>query len=380
MQRPAQSLVAADIPQKEEAYCDGSAERQASKMPKVFAGVQTMRGIAALLVVCGHAVSARPDMVGHALAEGALTILASGVDIFFVISGFIIARTAAAQRNPLNFVLRRALRIYPVYWLALLAAFASSCWITMAPGERPALDAGTIVAWTYPNWYIGPAWSLAFELHFYAAVAIILAIKPSRLFEILFAWVGMVIVMLYFPIPLGIWSHPLVLEFGAGVAIAYLLINRGLRFSPRAVAYSAGLFFAGWYWIFVHGAADPQCARVPTYGLGAGLLIHTVVSAEIEGRSFSPVLQYLGKISYSLYMVHYPLVNWIANFDGPWLLSTLGTVVAIVLLSIGFAIALHILVEAPILSWGGKLSIMRRSRSPSDTRNARRAYASGRAE
>ena len=142
MQRPAQSLVAADIPQKEEAYCDGSAERQASKMPKVFAGVQTMRGIAALLVVCGHAVSARPDMVGHALAEGALTILASGVDIFFVISGFIIARTAAAQRNPLNFVLRRALRIYPVYWLALLAAFASSCWITMASGERPALDAG----------------------------------------------------------------------------------------------------------------------------------------------------------------------------------------------------------------------------------------------
>ncbi|MCA1364988.1 acyltransferase [Bradyrhizobium sp. IC3069] len=363
MQRPCQSLVAAEVPPQGETYRDGSAKCQASKTPQVFAGVQAMRGIAALAVVCGHAVSARPDMVGPELAEGALTILASGVDIFFVISGFIIATTAAAQHDPLNFVLRRAVRIYPVYWLTLLAAFVSSCWIALAPGERPALDTGTIFAWTYPNWYVGPAWSLAFELHFYAVVAIILAIKPNRLFEILFAWLGLVIVALYFRIQLGICSHPLVLEFGAGVGIAYLLINRGLRFSPRVVACSAGLFFAGWYWIFVHGATDPQFARVPTYGLGAGLLIHAVVSAEIEGRSFSPVLQYLGKISYSLYMVHYPLVKWIANYDRPWLLSVVGTVIVLILFSIGLAAAMHILIEEPILRWGRRLSLMRRSQT-----------------
>ncbi|WP_439366573.1 acyltransferase family protein [Bradyrhizobium sp. DASA03005] len=366
MQRPPQSVVTAESPPRGETYCNGSAIRQTSKTPQVFTGVQAMRGIAALLVVCGHAVSARPDMVGYELAEGALTILASGVDVFFVISGFIIATTAAAQRNPWNFVFRRAVRIYPVYWLALLAAFASSYWIALAPGERPALDVGTIFAWTYPNWYIGPAWSLAFELHFYAAVAIILAIKPNRLFEILFAWLAMVIVALYFRIQLGICSHPLVLEFGAGVGIAYLLISRGLRFSLGVVACSAGLFFAGWYWIFVHGATDPQFARVPTYGLGAGLLIHAVVSAEIEGRSFSPVLQFLGKISYSLYMVHYPLVKWIANFDGPWLLSAGGTVIGLILFSIGLAAASYILIEAPILCWGRSLSLMRRSQLTSD--------------
>ncbi|MCA1528059.1 acyltransferase family protein [Bradyrhizobium yuanmingense] len=367
MQRPRHSFVAAELPPQGETYCDGSARRQASKTPQVFAGIQAMRGIAALSVVCGHAVSARPDMVGPELAEGAMTILASGVDIFFVISGFIIATTAAAQHNPFNFAFRRALRIYPVYWLVLLAAFASSYWIILAPGERPALDAGTIFAWTYPNWYIGPAWSLAFELHFYAAVAIILAIKPNRLFEILFAWLGMVVVASFFQIQLGIYSHPLVLEFGAGVGIAYLLKERGLRFSPRLIACSAGLFFAGWYWIFVQGATDPQFARVPTYGLGAGLLMYAVVSAEIEGQSFSPVLQYLGKISYSLYMVHYPLVKWIANFDRPWLLSVAGTVIALILLSVGLAIVLHVLIEAPILSWGRRLSLMRRSQSTSDT-------------
>ena len=228
-----------------------------------------MRGIAALSVVCGHVISARPDMVGPELAEGALTILASGVDIFFVISGFIIATTAAAQHNAWDFAFRRAVRIYPVYWTVLLVVVISSSWIAFATGEPPGLDAGTIFAWTYPSWYLGAAWTLAFELHFYAVVAVILAIKPNRLFEILFAWLGMVIVALFLPIQFGAFSHPLVLEFGAGVGIAYLLKTYGLRFSPRVMAYSAGLFLAGWYWIFVHGAINPQFARVPTYGLGA---------------------------------------------------------------------------------------------------------------
>jgi exopolysaccharide production protein ExoZ len=324
---------------------------------RIFAGVQAMRGLAALSVVCGHALSARPDMVGPELAEGALTILASGVDIFFVISGFIIATTAAAQPNPLDFAFRRALRLSPLYWLVLLAAFVSASWIALAPGERPALDLGTIFAWTYPNWYLAPAWSLAFELHFYVAVAVVLAIKPDRLFEILFAGFGLVILALVFGLELGIYFHPLVLEFGAGVVIAYLHRSGRLHFSRRIPAVSAGLFVAGWYWIFVRGATDPQFARVLTYGLGAGLLIHTVVAVEIEGRTFSPVLQWLGKISYSLYIVHYLVVKWIASFGALWLLSTVGTIIASILLSIGLAAALHIAVEAPILAWGRKTSL-----------------------
>jgi exopolysaccharide production protein ExoZ len=324
---------------------------------RIFAGVQAMRGLAALSVVCGHALSARPDMVGPELAEGALTILASGVDIFFVISGFIIATTAAALPNPLDFAFRRALRLFPLYWLVLLAAFVSASWIALAPGERPALDLGTIFAWTYPNWYLAPAWSLAFELHFYVAVAVVLAIKPDRLFEILFAGFGLVILALVFGLELGIYFHPLVLEFGAGVVIAYLHRSGRLHFSRRIPAVSAGLFVAGWYWIFVRGATDPQFARVLTYGLGAGLLIHAVVAVEIEGRTFSPVLQWLGKISYSLYIVHYLVVKWIASFGALWLLSTVGTIIASILLSIGLAAALHIAVEAPILAWGRKTSL-----------------------
>ena len=333
---------------------------------RIFAGIQAMRGVAALSVVCGHAVSARPDMVGQSLGEGALTILASGVDIFFVISGFIIASTAAVQRDPLNFVFRRAVRIFPVYWLVLLAALVSSYWIALSPEERPALDIGLIFAWKNPNWYIAPAWSIAFELHFYAVVAAILVIAPNRLFELLFAGLGMVMVAVAFGLKLGIYSHPLVLEFGAGVAIAYLLRNGELRFSRRNLAISAGLFALGWYWIFVQRPADPQLARVGTYGLGAGLLIHAVVAAEMEGKSFSPILQWLGEISYSLYIVHYLVVCWIASLAGLWLLSIPGTIIASILLSIGLAWLLHVTIETPLIRWGRDWSVMRRGRQPSD--------------
>lgn len=325
-----------------------------------------MRGIAALSVVCGHAVSARPDVVGPELAEGALTILASGVDIFFVISGFIIAATAATQHDPLNFAFRRAVRIFPVYWLVLLAAFISSSWIAPSPGPRPPLDLGVVFAWTYPNWYLAPAWSLAFELHFYAAVAVILAIRPNRLFELLFAGLGMVILAIVCGLQLGIYCHPLVLEFGAGVGIAWLQSNGRLRFSRHILAVSAGLFVIGWYWIFAHGTDNSQFARVLTYGLAAALLIYAVVSAEIEGLSFSPVLQWFGKISYTLYIVHYLVVRWIANVTELWLLSPVGTIIASILLSIGLAAVLHIIIEAPILDWGRRFSLMRRTRSTPD--------------
>lgn len=322
-----------------------------------------MRGLAALSVVCGHAVNARPDMVGPGLGGGALTILASGVDIFFVISGFIIASTATAHRDPLNFAFRRIVRIYPVYWLVLLAAFVSSSWIALAPEQRPPLDLGLIFAWTYPNWYVAPAWSIAFEMHFYTVVAVILAIAPSRLFELLFAGLGLVALAIVFRPQLGIYSHPLVLEFGAGVAIAYLQRSSAVRFSPWMLFVSAGLFALGWYWIFVLGSADPQSARVATYGVGAGLLIYAVVAAEIEGRSFSPILQWLGNISYSLYIVHYLVIMWIASFTGLWLLSTPGTIAAGILLSIALAAVLHAVIEAPLISWARRWSLRRRAQA-----------------
>jgi peptidoglycan/LPS O-acetylase OafA/YrhL len=340
-----------------------------------------MRGLAALSVVSGHAVSARPDMVGAGVAEGALTILASGVDVFFVISGFIIASTAVSRPHPLEFAFRRAVRIYPVYWLVLLAAFVSGHWIALSPEDRPALDLGLVFAWTYPNWYIAPAWSIAFEMHFYAAVAVILALAPDRLFKLLFAALAVVAIAVAFRMPLGIYAHPLTLEFGAGVAIACVVQRKGTlpSSSPLIPAFAAILFAAGWYWIFVRGAGDAHLARVPTYGLGGACLVYAIVSAELNGARFPKFLQWLGDISYSLYIVHYLLMKWAASFTELWRVSALGVILASIALSIGLAAVLHALVEVPTLNRGRKFRLRRPASTapPAVASQAQRAEAAG---
>jgi exopolysaccharide production protein ExoZ len=60
------------------------------------------------------------------------------------------------------------------------------------------------------------------------------------------------------------------------------------------------------------------------------------------------------------------VVKWIANFTELWLLSTAGTIIASILLSIGLAAVLHIIIEAPILNWGRKFSLMRRGQQTPD--------------
>ena len=322
--------------------------------------MQAMRGVAAVAVVCAHVVVARPDFVPQSAIVG-VQILTSGVDIFFVISGFIIATTAASQTDVLNFAFRRAIRIYPIYWLVLLGAFVSSYWIATGPGDSVALEFSRMFAWYCPNWYVPPAWTLAFEMHFYAAVAVILAIAPGRVFELLFWALGIVVVAIILQMPLGLYSHPLMLEFGAGVFIAHLVRTKGtLPSLPYATAMSVALFAAGWYWMFVLGSDNQEAARVPTYGLGAALLIYAVVSAELRGAFFSRILQWFGAISYSLYVSHSLLVSWIASFTELWQISPAGVIVASILLSIGLAAVLHLLVEVPTLNWGRKLSLARR--------------------
>jgi exopolysaccharide production protein ExoZ len=137
-------------------------------MKPVYSLIQAIRGLAALAVVYFH--------TAHAPSTGAF-----GVDVFFVLSGCIMAMLMEAQQSPGDFLRRRLIRIAPLYALMTTAAFAVSLAVPSlrTSGNLPSISdyiksllfipsqtaSGTIVP------VLGPGWSLNYEMMFYAICA-----------------------------------------------------------------------------------------------------------------------------------------------------------------------------------------------------------------
>jgi len=214
--------------------------------------IQALRLVAALLAAWPHAclfshLLARhlgapvPDLPGAALGK-------SGVDVFFVISGFVMVHSSqrlygrpGARRL---FVLRRIVRVVPMYWLATLALLAWSL-RTHAPPWDGATIASSLAFMPYPSLgnhgavipFLVPGWTLNYEMLFYLVFALCLArsgvLTVARVAGVLLVAVvlGMVAAL---PLPLSAWANPITLEFVAGMAIA--------------LAYRRGLTLPAWAW------------------------------------------------------------------------------------------------------------------------------------
>jgi exopolysaccharide production protein ExoZ len=322
-----------------------------------------MRGIAALSVVCGHAVSIRGGMgIPTNIAVGALSVLQSGVDVFFVISGFIIATTAceiAAERGrsgAVEFALRRCFRIFPIYWIVLLAAIASSYWITVGPQNLPPyLTLQQVLLITPANYFVSPAWTLVFEIQFYAAVACVILLIPKYVMEAILC--GFVVLILCHLI-MGssiyglVLGHPLILEFGFGVVVARLTQTGIVRYWPLALFASGAMFAVGGFF----DVATQLMTRTLTFGLGSGLLIYATVAAEINGAKFPRPFVYLGAMSYSLYICHHLLLVWMATKTPGILATTPLTIVAWIVTIVAMCAAIYEFIERQLLRWTRGLS------------------------
>lgn len=253
--------------------------------------MQVLRGMAACAVVFHHAYG-----VDHP-AVGASRLGAAGVDLFFVISGFIMA-TVAADRQPLAFLRERAWRIYPMWLIAL------GPWLVLRkPGLMAA--AANVTLWPIygnafhiPELHVG--WTLSFEMLFYVAFALGLATRPVVPLLGLFACAV---------IPnggnavLGFLGSPLVAEFLFGIIIAHL---------PRYERAGSIAILAGLAWFAVAptdyfaiqmGAA--AWLRVMYWGLPAALLVYGAITLELHFRSKNyDLLVFLGNASYSIYLFH----------------------------------------------------------------------------
>jgi exopolysaccharide production protein ExoZ len=316
---------------------------------RTFTSIQALRAVAACAVLVGHALTFKLGMGFDVVALAIFRIFPAGVDLFFVISGFIIFHgvlSSDGDRFPtaFKFAAKRALRIYPLYWLVLAAAFIASYWVPLGYETLPkSLEPSNFFLMRPQSYYLPISWTLWFEVRFYMIVAVLLLLVPKFVFPASLAIVVLV----------GATSgDTLFVEFAFGGLIAFLA-RRGVS-SQRApcLVVAIGLFALA----YVLAADSPLLGltRVSTYGIASALLVYGAVATELRGAKFSLTAQYLGNASYSIYLWHWPILAVLVALEPRMVTLIPGPVLIVVWIGIAMAVSVisyeHF--ERPVLALG----------------------------
>lgn len=287
--------------------------------------IQVLRALAAFMVAIHHV---QPDAAvvaerfGLSFTRSDLLPWMAGVDIFFVVSGFIMVHASqelfGQAGASLAFLKRRLARIVPIYWatttLFLLVSLAvPSVLNSGAPSLTQIL--GSYLFWPVvsPQGLVQPiyslGWTLNYEMLFYVLFAAGLALPARWTLPAVAVALALLVGAETFagplPLPLGFWGQPIVLEFAAGMGLA-VLRQKGLRLPSvlRVVVAAAGVA------VLLAAAhlpvTDGPWSSVLWRG-GAAVLLMLAAGCGREGvKPPKPVraLAAVGDASYALYLVH----------------------------------------------------------------------------
>lgn len=340
--------------------------------PKL-ANVQALRAIAVLMVVAVHVGNRfgwEPRYLGGTSFLGWVTIPGQvGVDLFFVISGLIMTITTFHHDHGAvasgRFILRRVMRIYPIYWVVsslALVVFLTHPDLVNSHSDQPpqVFESFTLLPQAgLPLLAVG--WTLTFEMYFYLVFAGALLLNRKRLPWILGGWGVMTIVLAIFfsdsnAPALQLLTSPLLLEFVFGVGIGYLVMTRppvaplALLVGGAALIVIAVIVAEG-----IDDTALHPWYRVLTIGPPSAMVVLGAIGLERQRRHIAhPNLQYVGDASYSIYLWH-TLVLVAAGRVLEMVLPNPGALHVLLLAAIPIAavaacIALYKLVERPLLT------------------------------
>jgi len=322
-----------------------------------------------LLVLARHILAMEERFGGgKRLLPDVLKAGDGGVDLFFVISGFIMVVISRGQfRMPgavAAFLYRRVIRIYPLYWLYSLVVFAV---FLVAPSSVRTMQSGQfdLIAsfLLLPQFFtpvLGQGWTLAHEVYFYLVFALALLLPEKRLPSFLLVW-GLVVVAgynLYLShyallrsATIEMIVDPFTIEFVMGGCVA-LAVRRGWRHGDGICLVAGCLLFPVSSLFF--DALDFESLRGFCFGLPALLILYGAVSLEARSScQFPRWLQALGDASYSIYLSHILVISAVSRIwgavrlPGPW-----GNALAIVVMAaaaLGYGLASYRLIERPLL-------------------------------
>ena len=330
---------------------------------KGFDGIQAIRFLAAMLVVVMHAID---SMVSHGAGIAPWDGGGIGVDIFFVVSGFVMALTTANVSHgwparvqaAFLFCKRRLIRLLPVYWfyttlkimiVLLLPALALRARLDPVHILASYLLFPTVAPWGLVQPILPVGWTLCLEMLFYAIFALAILLGAPRLIFCLLVFGLISLLHRCMPdvVALAFYQHSMVYDFALGIFIAWAWKKSGPV--PRLLAPVAmipaflvifGETIGSGVWFYL--------AR----GMAAGAFVWSVAVLEPvwQGLRFLPFVKHLGDASYSTYLSH----SFVVPFTVMALVNYLPPLVTLLAVVSSCAVTgslSYIFIERPMISF-----------------------------
>ena len=288
--------------------------------------IQVLRGIASLLVVFLHSTRASMETLHTDFLGNFFLFGGAGVDIFFVLSGFIITYTnikyvGKGDYFP-TFSRRRIVRIYPTYWIIISLFLLLQVILPAFYRSHFNFDIKNILT-TYlllPDHVMvnGVSWTLSYEIFFYVLFSLSFFIPGKKWgFYIAMAYVAVIILLSASGNNfensnswLNLITYPMNVEFFMGVTAAVLIPRLGKNIGVPFICIGSVLFLVSAIISDLGYVLVPNTFnRVILFGVPSFLIITGVVKYELNKKIKVPgILLSLGEASYSLYLLHLPLI------------------------------------------------------------------------
>lgn len=322
--------------------------------------VQLVRALAIIFVLIGHLNTLFNAQFSYDWFDMGVWGRTGGVDLFFVISGFMItylySRHIGDTEKAKTFFKKRILRIVPLYWLVTLGA-ASLFYIFPQLGEekdRSIVNTIESLFFLNPDPTLVVAWSLSHIILFYLLFSLLI-IKPKIMKLVLSLWFASSIILQVFDLHsinrlteflFGINN----LEIWAGALVSYIVKKHTIKNEKSLFAFGVLIFLAIWSNNFNHFIH----IEMPIfYCIASFLLLLSIVSVDLKKTIKIPSsLTYIGNSSYSIYLTHGPFLQfYILVFKKIGLIDMLGynlSMIAIALVTIVTGTLVYKLFENPL--------------------------------
>lgn len=334
---------------------------------RTIAGLHYVRAAATLMVAIYHAdvTNALGKYFGHRAFHGFFTPVAGEIDLFFLMSGVIMVvathdrKTKLPRIDAAEFWWRRAIRLLPLLWLAVL--LSSILIFLVHPADfviGPTLRG--LFLWPVGEVIPFTAWTIRYEVMFYIVFGMFFLLWPKLIFLAVAWFTAPLALALVGQAPIcedGEFFHfffsPYNMEFGAGVAVGmiYLRSPQFLKFD-----YSLGVIIAlvlsirCGLWLYPGPAMSAYSTFHVFLLMAPCLLIVSFALWTEPSRTFKPMI-FLGDASYSIFLFHPVAVSPVLILlkkAAPSLNPDISFALAAIA-GIGFGCAIHVLIEKPLI-------------------------------